>query len=59
MKLIDQQLDEAVLTKKQKGSLGMKESVIYAIREGKHVILDLSRKAYTELLLDITSKIFC
>uniref|UniRef100_A0A914CRA4 DNA mismatch repair proteins mutS family domain-containing protein n=1 Tax=Acrobeloides nanus TaxID=290746 RepID=A0A914CRA4_9BILA len=51
---INDQIDDAVLLKKQRGSVGAKYSVIFAVREGRHVLLDLSRRAYQELIVHLT-----
>uniref|UniRef100_A0A7E4UUR5 DNA_MISMATCH_REPAIR_2 domain-containing protein n=1 Tax=Panagrellus redivivus TaxID=6233 RepID=A0A7E4UUR5_PANRE len=51
--LIDEKLDSSVLLRKSNNSGGMKDATLFAIRPGQHVVIDLSRKAYTELLDDV------
>ncbi|KAE9548385.1 hypothetical protein FO519_008399 [Halicephalobus sp. NKZ332] len=51
--IIDEKIDEAVFLRKSSGSSKSKDAALFAVKEGLHVLLDLARKAYTELTNDI------
>jgi hypothetical protein len=47
--------DNAVVTKKQRGSLGARDAILDAVRGDQNHLLDLSRRAHSELIVQITS----
>uniref|UniRef100_A0AC35FNI5 DNA mismatch repair proteins mutS family domain-containing protein n=1 Tax=Panagrolaimus sp. PS1159 TaxID=55785 RepID=A0AC35FNI5_9BILA len=48
--IIDEKIDDTVLLKKASGSMAAKDSALFAIRSGLHILLDLARKTYVELV---------
>ncbi|CAD5229251.1 unnamed protein product [Bursaphelenchus okinawaensis] len=53
LQLIDEKIDNEVLSNNVKGSLGAKDAVLYAVRDDQHVQLALARKVYNELLVHV------
>lgn len=46
------------LGRKHKGCLAGRDAILFAISEGQHVLLDLARRAYQELLVHIMGIFF-
>ncbi|CAD5234537.1 unnamed protein product [Bursaphelenchus xylophilus] len=57
LEIIDQKIDAEVLSNHAKGSLGVKDAVLYAVKDDQHVQLALARKVYNELLIHVNELI--
>lgn len=50
---LNAKMEHESLRRKHKGCLTGRDAILFAIAEGQHVLLDLARRAYQELLAHI------